>query len=382
MKIALVSTQVITSPPGEGYGGLERVVWDLAEVLDGLGHEVDLFAAPGSKKPSHGKLWEGANPEKKEIPEGLDPDRASLMRWLPKSKEEAASGNFPEWDKYQVVHDHSWTSLFLKMKADGINKHYLSTLHAPDLGVPLGEFIPAVKPCIVGISYTHANILMSNGQTLASGVAGVWPHRARTVYNGINFGEWTPRDLAERGDFYLWINRLFKPKGALDAIEACKKAGVKLVVAGGSPGDQWGSPGHKEEVEQACKDAGYPFLGHVPDAKRKELMNTCRGVLMPHSWPEPFGLVAVESMACGTPVLAFSSGGLAEIVEHGVTGYLGTNIGELREWLQDLDHAYRNGGVPFRAQEIRAHAQLRFSREVMARAYLRLYDLVAKNVEW
>jgi glycosyltransferase involved in cell wall biosynthesis len=140
----------------------------------------------------------------------------------------------------------------------------------------------------------------------------------RVVYNPIDCSEWPFR--AEKDDFLLWIGRMSPDKGAHRAIAAAREAGAPLVLAGPV------QPGQEEfferEIEPALGSDGIEYVGEADADGKRDLYQRARALLMPIRWQEPFGLVMVEALACGTPVLAFPEGSAPEIVEDGVTGFV------------------------------------------------------------
>jgi glycosyltransferase involved in cell wall biosynthesis len=138
------------------------------------------------------------------------------------------------------------------------------------------------------------------------------------VYNPIDCSEWPFR--AEKEDFLLWIGRMSPDKGPQRAIAAAREAGAPVVLAGPvQPGQE---AFYAQEVEPHLGIDGAEYVGEADAERKRDLYQRARALLMPIRWAEPFGLVMVEALACGTPVIAFPEGSAPEIVEHGVTGFV------------------------------------------------------------
>jgi glycosyltransferase involved in cell wall biosynthesis len=175
----------------------------------------------------------------------------------------------------------------------------------------------------------------------------------------------------EGGDDLVFIGRISPEKGVADAIEVAVRSGRRLRIAAKSGKSQVERDYLDSVFRPALARAGsaVDWLGEVPRAERDRLLATSRALLMPGDWPEPFGLVAIEAMACGTPVVARPVGALPEIVRNGVDGWFGSDVGELAEAVEraaTLDRA-----------AIRAHVLERFSAERMTDQYEALFRRIA-----
>jgi len=188
------------------------------------------------------------------------------------------------------------------------------------------------------------------------------------VHNGLTLTD-APFER-RRSDALCFVGRVSPEKGIVEAIEIAKRSGHHIRIAakvGTTPDEQ----AYNEKVfEPARKAAGslVEYLGELSGKERDRLFSTSYATLMPGSWPEPFGLVAIESLACGTPVLARRVGGLNEIIRDGVDGFFGDDVTQLAfhvPRIADLDR-----------EEIRASVIDRFSATRMADAYMAVYDRV------
>jgi len=284
--------------PPPAYGGIEEVVRLLCEGLTARGHDVTLFAPPGSRSVAEvTPVLEEPQPDDMEKAE-FEADH--VARAFAAIESAAAEGR-----PFDVIHDHTgFTALAM---ADRIGTPLVHTLHGPfneDTSRFYAEHGP--KACIVAISQAQ---LDAAPPEMGGG---------RVVYNPIDCSEWPFR--AKKEDFLLWIGRMSPDKGPHRAIAAAREAGARLLVAGPV------QPGQEEffakEVEPHLGSDGIEYVGEADAKRKRELYQAARGVLMPIRWPEPFGLVMVEALACGTPVIAFPEGSAPEIVEHERTGFV------------------------------------------------------------
>lgn len=339
LRIALVAPPLLPIPP-QRYAGTERVVAALADGLVARGHHVTLFASGDSTAGSEtvavlpSAAWSGRSTG----------DNA-VFGML------AAMVALEQADRFDVVHSHvDVMSLPLARQA---RVPVLTTFHAR-LDLPgLYEAVLAFGPApLVAISESqrrwHPN---------ANWVATI-PHGL--PLRGMPFG-------AEPGDYLAVVGRATPEKGIAEAIEVATATSFPLRIAAKAL-----NPTELRYLDDHIRPAigaGVHYLGEVGPEERDPLLAGARATLMLGAWPEPFGLVAIESLATGTPVIARRAGALAEIVEHGVDGYLVDDLSEAQlavNLVGDLDRA-----------RIRERAIARFSVERMVAAYERVYlDLV------
>jgi glycosyltransferase involved in cell wall biosynthesis len=295
LRIAVLAPPWIPVP-APAYGGIEEVVrLEVAGLVD-AGHDVTLFAAPGSRSPA------GAE----HVLEDCHPDEIERSLW----EVDHVARAFDEIDAasargrgFDVVHDHcGFAGLAF---AHRLATPLVHTMHGPldDTTLPFYG-AHAHKGTVVAISRAQLD-------GAPPGLEG-----APVVHNPLNFAEW---ELGtEPGDHVLWIGRMNPVKGPHRAIAAAREAGVPLVLAGPvQPGQE---RFFAEEVEPHIDGDAVRYVGETGGAEKTELFRSACAMLMPIRWPEPFGLVMIEAMACGTPVLAFPEGSAPEVVDDGVTG--------------------------------------------------------------
>jgi glycosyltransferase involved in cell wall biosynthesis len=183
-----------------------------------------------------------------------------------------------------------------------------------------------------------------------------------TVYHGM------PENLLREGKgdggYLAFLGRICADKGILPAIEIARRAGLPLKVAAKV------DPADRKYFEEAVRPVlamspHVEFIGEINDARKPDFLGRAKALLFPISWPEPFGLVMIEAMACGTPVVAFNSGSVSEVMEDGLTGYVVENVDEAVAAVNRLDRLFR--------PTIRSRFEERFSARAMARDYVQVY---------
>lgn len=295
LRIAMLAPPWIPVP-APAYGGIEEVVRLLSAGLIAQGHHVTLFAAPGSASDADVVVvLESSYPDDIQKAQ-FESDHVARAFGLI----DAAQRDEP----FDVIHDHvGHTALAM---ADRMSTPLVHTLHGPFTDDACRFYAEhGAKACIVAISQAQLD-----GAPPAMG-------GARVVHNPIDCAEWPYR--AEKDDVLLWIGRMSPDKGPHRAIAAAREADVPLILAGPvQPGQE---SYFADEVEPALGD-GVEYVGEADGEHKRELYGRARALLMPIRWPEPFGLVMVEALACGTPVIAFPEGAAPEVVEDGVTGFV------------------------------------------------------------
>jgi glycosyltransferase involved in cell wall biosynthesis len=337
LRIAQVAPPIERVPP-EGYGGTERVIFELASELDRRGHEVTTFASGDSAVP--GRLIPTVPSALRPAGHGGDVSGYMITTMLQVLDREA---------EFDLVHSHlEWYSVALRRAA---RRPLVATFHGR-LDLPWSRDAFADRPDgMVAISESQASVHPDVPWTI--------------VHNGLTLDA-SPFER-RRNDALVFVGRVTPEKGIIEAIEIAERADRPLRIAakvGPTPNER----DFDEQVFQpALKAAGrrVEFLGELSGADRDRLFAESYAVLMPGSWPEPFGLVAIEALACGTPVLARRVGGLDEIIRDGVDGFFGddeTELAFLVDRVAELDRS-----------AIRASVIDRFSATRMADGYEALY---------
>jgi glycosyltransferase involved in cell wall biosynthesis len=346
MRIAQVAPPFESVPPTR-YGGTERVVSLLTEELVRRGHDVTLFASGDSATSARlvptvdSALW------------CLDEVRDALPYWAITVGEAYRRARDGEFD---VVHSHLDYQAFAC--AALIQTPTVTTLHGrldlPDLPRLYARFPEAG---VISISDSQRAPL-PDARWLA------------TVYNAVDI----PRlpFCPDGGEYLAYLGRISPEKGLDRAIRVAKLAGLPLKVAARMPLKDTSNPVVRADweyyegaIKPLLKSGHVELIGEIGDAEKPQLLCNALALLFPIDWPEPFGLVMAEAMACGTPVVARRRGSVPEIVTHGVTGFVGETDEELARLCHKLHTIDR--------RTCRLEAERRFSPDVMARGYEEVY---------
>jgi glycosyltransferase involved in cell wall biosynthesis len=343
LRIAMLAPPWISVPP-PGYGGVESVVSVLTEALVRRGAEVTLFCAPGSRSSARVvTLLDAPHPEEIErsLYEGDHVARAF-------EKIDNAVGD----RRFDVLHDHcGFTALAM---ADRLATPAVHTLH--------GQFTPSTAAFYARHARKATLVAISRTQ-LATSPQGLG--EIDVIPNPIDVRSWPMRE--HKDDYLLWIGRMTADKGPHRAIAAARKAGVPLVLAGViQPGQQ---AFFDREVAPHIDGQRVRFLGEVGGSLKQSIFAGARALLMPIRWAEPFGMVMVEALVCGTPVIAFREGAASELVVQGKTGFLVEDEQELAAAVNELPR--------ITARDCRMWVSEHCDVDVVAAAYESTYRSIA-----
>ncbi|MEY2473297.1 MAG: hypothetical protein QOK28_2626 [Actinomycetota bacterium] len=293
MRIAVISPPWAPVPP-KLYGGIELVVDRLCVGFQAAGHDVLLYATGDSTCPVPTQ-WALEVAEGQRIGMAV-PEQRHVMH---------AYEAVAEWGA-DIVHDHSIVGPF--HAADRYaNLPVATTIHGP-FNEELTDLYERLNKDGVPI------IAISNAQAASSPSV----HVERVIHHGVDAVDF-PLGAGD-GGYCLFLGRMATDKGPHRAIAAAERAGVPLIIAA-KMREAWEVSYFEEHVKPHLSDT-IKYLGEVPHEQKLELLAGASALLNPIRWNEPFGLVMIEAMACGTPVLAFPEGAAPEIVEDGVTGFL------------------------------------------------------------
>lgn len=336
LRIALVAPPWFEVPP-TAYGGIERICYDLVEGLVDRGHDVTLLAA--GRDLTRARFV----PALSTPPPGLGTIEASIQE----AAYGAAVGHALADLDTDIVHDHSLVGPVAALQG---STPTVLTAHGPTDGW-VGSYYRALGLPLVALSQAQRA-----GATDLNWVG--------TVPNGIDVGAF--RFSETKDDYVLFLGRLSPEKGAHLAAEAANAAGVDLVLAGKCNEE------HERRYFDECVatrlNPAARWVGEVHGERKFELLARARCVLAPAQWEEPFGLVCIEALASGTPVIGLSRGSLPEIVETGRTGWLSDDPADLPSLI------HRAGEID--PNVCRAEAIARFDVSAMVNGYEEVYRRV------
>ncbi len=340
LRIAVVPPLWTPVPP-KTYGGVELVVHLLIEELVRQGHDVTLFGTGDSRTSA--KLETVCERNILDTMAGTEAmvyeayANAAVARVLARAAD------------FDVLHFHigmHWAPFAMLSKIPSI--FTIHTFASCDDRWLVRNF-PRVA--LTGISHYQA-------AQLAEGTQREIP----VVYNGCDFGAFEPR--VEQGRYLAFLGRMSHDKNPLDAIRIAQAAGTPIVLAGQAQ-QKKEEAYFEKEIRPLIDGEKVRYIGPVNHEKKNELLRNAAALVFPIQWPEPFGLVMIEAMACGTPVLARSLGSVAEVVDAGVTGYYAAEIEEMRALLPAT--------IELDRRRVREQAEGRFAASRMVEGYIALY---------
>jgi glycosyltransferase involved in cell wall biosynthesis len=336
MKIAQIAPLMESVPP-RLYGGTERIVSYLTDELVRLGHEVTLFASADSITPA--KLVSCASMALRLDGNVRDPI-PYYMLMLDRVRRLA--------EEFDILHfhiDQFHFPLFRQM-AD----RTLTTLHGR-------QDSPDLKPLYLGFDEMPL-VSISNDQRRPIAKANF----VATVHHGIPTNLHTPI-YNPRGGYVAFLGRISPEKRPDRAIRMARTLGISLKIA--AKVDRADEAYFREKIAPLLNDPGVEFIGEINERSKAEFLGEALALLFPIDWPEPFGLVMIEAMACGTPVLAFRHGAVSEIIDQGVTGAIVDTMDEAVMMLPRVMELDRRA--------VRRRFEQRFSSARMAADYAAVY---------
>jgi glycosyltransferase involved in cell wall biosynthesis len=341
MHIAQVAPLTEAIPP-KLYGGTERVVSWLTEGLIALGHDVTLYASGDSVTSA--KL-EAVWPRALRLDGAVRDPNALHMMMLERVYRSASD--------FDVLHCHLYYypfSLFSRQSTP-----FVTTLH--------GRLdLPEHQPMFDTFSAVPV-VSISNSQRRPLPQAN-W---VRTVHHGLPEKLLMPKPI--KPSYFAFLGRIAPEKGIDRAIRIAQHCGVPLKVA--AKVDTADRDYYEEQIKPMMQSGGVEFIGEISDKDKPEFLSGAVALLFPIDWPEPFGLVMIEAMACGTPVIAFNRGSVSEIIEDGLTGFVVEDVNGAIGAVDRLGHLSR--------EKIRARFEERFTARRMAQDYLAVYRSLSEE---
>ncbi len=336
MKIAVLSPIAWRTPPRH-YGPWEQIASTLAEGLVGQGVEVTLFATADSLTA------------------------ASLEAVCPRGYEEDKTLDAKAWECLHIAHLMERAHRFdlIHNHFDFVPLSYSRLIETPMVTTIHGFSSPAILPVYERYDDRVHYVSISNADR-----SGRLSYIA-TVYHGVPVEQFTFR--AGPGDYLLFFGRIHHDKGTWEAIQIARRAGMRLLISGIIQDRDY----FEQRIEPLIDGRQVEYLGPSGPLQRDLLLGGAYALLHPINFAEPFGLSVVESMLCGTPVVAFARGSMPELIEEGTSGFLVGGIEEAARALERVDTLDRGA--------CRRWAEGRFSAERMVSDYLAVYRRILRN---
>lgn len=362
MKIAHIAPPWIPIPP-KYYGGTEVVIYNLVEEQVAQGHDVTLFA-PGDARTS-----------------------AQLVSFFPQSLIESGV----PWHAHPKAYYHLYKSLERAHEFDILHTHLSSSSDLYIFPLTAHLSVPHVTTLHSRFPFDRVHTWTGDADhfymewapyvpmiAISESARAEVTHKLNfvgVVHHGLPMRQFRPTGK-KRENFFVWLGRFVPDKGVHLAIEAAKLAGVPLVLAGTIDRHTQESTHYFHQVISPLIDGHQVrYIGPVNMEEKICLLSRARGFLNPIEWEEPFGMVMIEAMALGCPVISFARGAAPEIVTDGETGFLVHNVDEMVQFIPHIDEIDR--------EATREYVQQNFSAYVMAEKYVEIYKrviLMSKNM--
>ena len=341
MRIGMLAPLWERVPP-EKYGGTELVVYNLTEELVRRGHEVTLFASGDSITSA--KLRSIRLRALRPHPDQLNPGCYSMLH---------AAECFRHADRFDLIHNHAgWNAIPM---AALVSTPTVTTLH---------DRVNGEGAMVFRHYEEHPCISISNSYRECA----PWLNYVATVHNGIMVERFPFRDRPDADPYLAFLGRFSPEKATHLAIAAARRAGWRLKIGAKLPDNPRDEQYYKEVIMPQIDGDQIQYLGELNHDQKVELLSGAHALMFPIQWDEPFGLVMIEALACGTPVIACCRGSVQEVIEPGVAGLVCEEVEELPGAIARIGEVDRAG--------CRAYVEQHFSVGAMTDAYLVAYDQV------
>jgi glycosyltransferase involved in cell wall biosynthesis len=324
--------------PPPNYGGHERLVYMFAEEYIRLGNQVSILAGPGSH--ISGKVYcFGTNNLKR-------------SKWL-KIKELLFAWKFllTKKNEFDLIHNFGRLAYFVPILNSKVKKIMTYGRPVAQRGIKQVTSLPNQNLIFTACS----NYCVGTGN-----VAGRW----ETIYNAIDFSKYNLVEQVKPDAPLMFLGRMDKVKGLHTAIAVAIETGNKLLIGGNIPNTSDNLKYFKEQIEPQFDGKQIIYLGSLNDEQKNQYLSQAKALLFPIEWDEPFGMVMVEAMACGTPVIGFKKGSVPEVIQNNKNGFIVENKEAMIQALQKITAIDRS--------VCRAYAFSRFDVSIIAKNYLNL----------
>jgi glycosyltransferase involved in cell wall biosynthesis len=327
--------------PPKGYGGHERLVYMFAKEYASLGHEVHLLVTKGSEVEGctvHGYGTEGFPPKK--INALLAIPKVWWFLWKNRSN-------------FDLIHNFGRLVYLLPVLNYQVKKI-----------MTYGREISKRNILIIN-KFRNKNLVFtgcSSNLVSRGNIAGKW----KTVYNAIDFSKYTLVEKVSENAPLMFLGRIERVKGCHIAIKIALETGNKLFIGGNISPLEDEKKYFDDEIKPFIDGTQIILLGSLNDEEKNTYLGQSKALLFPIEWDEPFGMVMVEAMACGTPVIAFKRGSVQEVVSHGLTGFIVDNYEQMKKTISSIEKLDRS--------EIRFFSEKKYHVKLLALKYLNLFD--------
>ena len=362
MKIAQIAPPWLIIPP-KNYGGTEAVIYNLVEEQVVQGHDVTLFA-PGDAKTS-AKLISF-------FPQSLIEEGVPWLGHLKAYYHLHKAVEYIRQHEFDIVHTHlsSSADMYLFPLLASLSTPHVTTLHSRFPFDRVQSWTGKADDLYMEWAASQPMIAISES---ARAEVQYDLNFVGIVHHGLPIQHYLPT-TKKRGDFFVWLGRFVPDKGTHLAIEAAKRAGVKIVLAGTIDRHQHDSVNYfNDQIKPLIDNVQVRYIGPVNMREKISLLSRALGFLNPIVWEEPFGMVMIEAMALGCPVISFARGAAPEIIVHRKTGFLVNNVNEMVRFMSRISEIDR--------EATRLYVERNFSAGVMVKKYIKIYNEVIKTAK-